>query len=126
LVGRIQILDEVAGGSLDDRKQALGSAPNVVHSFDAAHLASTVNVLGRHHGIQDFAMIHDSFGVHAADTQTMHAVLRGVFVEQYRVDRLAALYEGFRTSAPHVELPEPPARGTFDLEQVHDARFFFA
>jgi DNA-directed RNA polymerase len=126
LVGKLQLLDEVAEGTLEERKQALGSAPNVVHSFDAAHLAATVNTLGRHYGIQDFAMVHDSFAVHACDTPVLHAVLRSCFIEQYRPNRLELLLEGFKKQAPHVSLPEPPPRGDFDLEQVRGAKFFFA
>jgi DNA-directed RNA polymerase, mitochondrial len=126
LVGKIQLSDEVDDGLLNPRKQALGSAPNVVHSFDAAHLARTVNALGRRYGIEDFAMVHDSFGVHACDTATMHAVLRREFVDMYAANWLERLHAGFRASAPHVELPDPPARGSFDVSQVMDARFFFA
>lgn len=127
LVGRVNLLEEVVGGGLEARKQALGSAPNVVHSLDAAHLAATVNVLGRRYGITDFAMIHDSFGVHACDVPVMNAVLRSTFVEQYSGDNLQKLYEGFKSYAPHVDLPPPPARGDFDLEEnVPHAVYFFA
>ena len=126
LVGTVQLMDEVDDGLLNPRKQALGSAPNVVHSFDAAHLARTVNALGRLYDIEDFAMVHDSFGVHACDTATLHAVLRREFVDMYSVNWLERLHEGFREAAPHVDLPAPPARGDFDVSQVTNARFFFA
>lgn len=127
LVGALRLQEEVVGGSLEAHKQALGSAPNIVHSFDAAHLARTVNALGRHYGITDFAMIHDSFGVHAADVDAMNAVLRSEFVAMYSADRLAELHAGFKAYAPHVDLPPPPARGDFDLAgNVPGAVFFFA
>lgn len=126
LVGRLAMLSPVKGGTLDAKKQSLGSSPQVVHSFDASHLASTVNTLGAR-GISDFAMIHDSFGVHACDTPMMNAVLRRAFVTQYAPNRLVELAEGFRSFAPHVDIPEPPARGTFDLAaNVPSAPFFFA
>lgn len=127
LVGRIALRTEVADGVLAARKQALGSAPNIVHSFDASHLAMTTNTLGRHYDIVDFAMIHDSYGVHACDTPALHAVLRAEFVALYSVDRLRELRDGFRARAPHVDIPEPPTRGSFDLEaNVPNAPFFFA
>lgn len=126
LVGTLVMMEEAEGGGLDAKKQSLGSSPQVVHSFDAAHLASTVNTLGAR-GIEDFAMIHDSFGTHACDTPTMNAVLRRTFVAQYEPNRLAELAEGFRAFAPHVDIPEPPARGSFDLAaNVPKAAFFFA
>lgn len=126
LAGRVQLVDELDGSGLQPRKQALGSAPNVVHSFDAAHLARVTNVLGREYDVADFAMIHDSFGVHACDTPAMHAVIRSEFVAMYAEDQLARLHAGFRAAAPYVELPDPPERGCFDLSSVRDARFFFA
>lgn len=127
LVGQMRYLKEAPGGALDARKQALGSAPNVVHSFDAAHLAATVNTLGGQYGVEDFAMVHDSYGTHAADTTTMHAVLREEFVAMYREDHLERLAERFRRDAPMIDLPSPPVRGDFDLESnVPKSRFFFA
>jgi len=126
LAGQVYLYPD-ATQTIDARKQAAGASPNVVHSFDAAHLALTVNALGRHYGVQDFAMIHDSFGVHAADVAAMHAVLRAEFVRMYEPDRLAELHAGFRERAPHVDLPDPPPRGGFDLAgNVPNARFFFS
>lgn len=126
LVGRIQLVEEAPGGGLDATKQALGASPQIVHSFDAAHLAATVNRCGAL-GITDFAMIHDSFGCHAADTATMNVVNRAAFCDQYRPDRLVELAEGFRRYAAHVDIPTPPARGSFDLDaNVPNAAFFFS
>ena len=49
------------------RVQALASAPNIIHSFDAAHLSMTVNA-GAERGISAWAMIHDSFATHAGSS----------------------------------------------------------
>ncbi|MDB5317097.1 MAG: DNA-dependent polymerase domain protein [Rhodospirillales bacterium] len=126
LSGKIVLHEEAEGGGLDAKKQALGSAPQIVHSFDASHLAATVNTLGRR-GITDFAMVHDSFATHAADTTTMNAVLRRTFVDLYTPDRLVELAEGFHRYAPHVVIPSPPSRGTFDLQaNVPGSQFFFS
>ena len=43
LCGRVNLNKEVQNGALTDKKQALGSSPNFIHSFDASHLALTVN-----------------------------------------------------------------------------------
>ncbi|WP_458098574.1 DNA-directed RNA polymerase [Roseomonas sp. WA12] len=126
LVGALRLVEEVPGSPLDAKKQALGAAPNVVHSFDASHLASTVSACARHYGMKDFAMIHDSYGTHAADTTTMSAVLRSTFVKMYSVNQLERLAEGFALAAPHVDLPPPPARGSFDITEVTKAPFFFS
>ena len=127
LVGKVDTIEETPGGGLDVKKQALGVSPQVVHSFDAAHLAATVNACAEGYGISAFSMIHDSFGTHAADTGIMQAVNRECFVRQYTPDRLVELAEGFKAYAPHVDIPDPPARGSFDLAaNVPAARFFFS
>jgi len=36
------------------------------------------------------------------------------------------LHDGFKAYAPHVQLPPPPARGTFNIEEVHGSEFFFS
>lgn len=128
LVGTLQLREEIEGSSLPARKQALGAAPNFIHSFDAAHLALTVNACFEE-GIRSFAMIHDSYGTHAANTTTLNRVLREKFVEIYREDWLARLYDEVSAYAPEADIPSPYAehpRGSFNIEEVLDAEFFFS
>jgi DNA-directed RNA polymerase len=114
-----------SGDELLPRKQAHGSAPNYVHSFDAAHLSMTV-AAAHDEGVNHFAMIHDSYGTHAANTTRLAAVLREQFVEIYKRDWLRELYAELREKHPHVNIPEPPERGDFDITQVLKAPFFFS
>lgn len=107
------------------RKQALGSAPNLVHSFDAAHLSLTVNA-AHAAGINSFAMIHDSFATHARQTTLLARILREEFVAIYKRDWLSEIYTQISDKYPDIDIPEPPPRGTFDIEQVLDAPFFFS
>lgn len=128
LVGRAQFFEEVAGGLIDAKKQALGAAPQVVHSFDAAHLARTVVRANRDHGVVDFAMIHDSYGCHAGRTEALAHTLRASFRDIYKVDWMGVLAEKFRAQGRDlgVEIADPPARGTLDIDGVMDAEFFFS
>jgi DNA-directed RNA polymerase len=125
LCGRLLLHEECPTVTLRPSKQALASAPNVIHSFDAAHLSMTV-VAGAARGISHWAMIHDSYGTHAANTQALAGVLREQFRVIYAQDWLKRLYDGFRAYAPHVEIPLPPARGGFDIDEVLRAEFFFS
>lgn len=116
---------------LASNKQAAGIAPNFVHSLDAAHLLNTVNLAGEF-GLTSFAMIHDSFGVHACDTGLLNAVLREAFVEQYAApvlenfrDYIAEQLEAVDPEAVAL-LPPLPAPGSLDLDAVKDSEFFFA
>ena len=109
-------------------KQMSGLAPNWIHSHDAAHLMITVNNC-KDHGIDDFAMIHDSFGCHAADVELLNAVTREGFIEMYRGDVLADFYWSLEEQLPpdvFAALPPPPEMGDLDIEAVRDSEYFFA
>jgi DNA-directed RNA polymerase len=110
------------------RRNALGISPNVIHSFDAAHMMATVNGM-LDAGITGFAMVHDSYGTHACDVQEMAITLREKFIEMYEVDQLARFRQQLVDQVPTEladRLPAPLVRGDFDLEQVREALYFFA
>src|SRR5206468_2856576 len=67
---------------IDSRKQADGIVAHLVHSLDAAHMMLTVNRL-QTGGVHHFAMVHDSFGVHASDIDFLNRALREEFVRIY-------------------------------------------
>jgi DNA-directed RNA polymerase len=75
LVAKLNV--PVESDSLLLRKQAGGSAPNYVHSFDAAHLSMTV-AAARDEGIESFSMIHDSYGTHAGKTPKLAHLIHGI------------------------------------------------
>lgn len=113
------------------RRQTSGIAPNFVHALDASHLLSTVN-LATGHGLSSFAVIHDSFAVHAADTTLLNAVLRESFVQQYSEPVLERFRDEIvdqlsKVSPDLVEkIPALPATGKLDLDSVRESDFFFA
>jgi len=125
LCGEMTVDGEELEAPIMPRKQALGAAPNFIHSFDAAHLSATVRASWER-GMRSFAMIHDSYGVHPSNTTELSAILRSTFVEIYREDWLAKLSESLTAAHPNVELPPLPTRSTFNIEQVLDAPFFFS
>ena len=127
LLGRLILWDEDVDLGLSARKQTLSSAPNVIHSFDAAMLIETALQVHEDFDVSSFAFVHDSYGTHAADTDKLAYTLRAVAVQFYEVDRLEEFHDYITSYIPdEVELPEPPTRGTFDVEQVRHARYFFA
>lgn len=111
---------------LNKRKQTAGISPNFVHSMDASHLMLTVNK-ALDEGIKCFAMVHDSYATHAADTCKLGQVLRKMFVEQYSSDVLAAFAEDIKAQLPDdAMLPPLPKKGKLRLDEVLDAKYFFA
>lgn len=129
LQGRIQVVMQSATDKLDARKQANGISPNFIHSCDASHMMLTT-VRATQEGIKSFAMIHDSFGTTAAETEDLFRIVRESFVEMYTDMDVLDNFRGEivrQLSAEAVgELPELPKRGSLDLSGVLASRFCFA
>ncbi len=126
LAGRIWVYKENPQSTLDLRKQSAGSAPNLVHSFDAAHLFLTVERFAGSSEAPSLALIHDSYGTHAADVEKLGRCIREAFVEIYSQNWIEKLQAEFTAYAPHAMLPEPPEPGDFEVEKVLGAEFFFS
>lgn len=117
------------------RKEKAGNAvsPNVIHSFDAAHLHKTVNAAVRE-GYTDLLLIHDSFATLAADTDRFQQIIKEQFVDMYSGDIFRAFMEGVIDQAP----PESrealrnklqgllPEAGNLDPQEVLRSRYAFA
>ena len=58
----------------------LGMVPNFIHSFDALHMQNVIIEL-HDKGIQDIWAVHDSFGVHPRDVDTLREIVNRTFVE---------------------------------------------
>lgn len=116
---------------VDPQRQAQSIAPNFVHSLDSSHLMATVE-LGSLNDLHDWHMVHDCFGVHACDTDILHACIRESFVEQYSSNVFAAFREELEAQLlehnPKLikELPPLPAVGNLKIESVREAEYFFA
>lgn len=116
--------------NINRARQVSGIAPNFVHALDAAALMMTVNGC-LETGIKHYHMIHDSYGVHAADTEILARVLREQFVRLYQGNDVLNLFLSDVCSlCPEMEdklraLSLPRHRG-LDLEKVKKAVYFFA
>lgn len=115
---------------LDNRKQASGIAPNFVHSQDASHLQLTVSKAKRVYGITAFAMIHDSFGTHAAKAGSMFKAVRETMVDTYtKYDVIEEFYKQFADQLHEGQLekmPPVPSKGSLDLSEILESPFAFS
>lgn len=118
---------EDADGSplLDTRRQASAMPPNFVHSLDASHLMRTVTACAEG-GMEDFALIHDSYGTHAANSQALADTLRAEFVRMYSETDILADLKAELEDQSGVALKALPPHGTLDLQQVLQSAYFFA
>ncbi len=114
---------------LSKHRQSNGVAPNFVHSMDGAAMRRCIN-LAMDHGIETFAMIHDSYATHAGDTEAFFRLIRVSFSNMYQE---ADVLDEFRQDLirqfddEHIQkLPPLPTVGNLDLEQLIGSDFFFA
>ena len=111
---------------LHSRQQRNGASPNVVHSYDSSCLHKAVNY-AQMVGIQSFMMIHDSYGVLAADADDMLMCAKKAFIEVFSIDQLAELKRQIANLLPpEAKLPELPEKGDLDIHCIEDSNYFIS
>jgi DNA-directed RNA polymerase len=125
LFGRMRLKMQGMTTGIDKVRARNGIAPNFVHALDASHMVMAVNEAASR-GMANFSLIHDDFGVHAADTEEFSDVIRLTFVRMY-YDRnwLMAWKKEMERLDEDLELPDPPEMGDLDVLQVLDSKYFF-
>ena len=114
--------DEEAPVSL--AKQVQASIPNIVHCWDGTHW-QCVALMAKDEDI-DTAGVHDSIWFHASNADRGGEIIRITFVSMHEEDQCMALWEYWSEQYPELDLPKPPARGDFDLNEVLMAPYFFS
>ena len=73
-------------------------------------------------------MIHDSFGTHAANTTAFFRIIRETFVDLYEnYDPFEEIYYQTKKALDDQgKIPQPPAKGTLDIEGVIESLYAFA
>jgi DNA-directed RNA polymerase len=122
---RLKVYQDDDKRKIDVTKQVNGIVAHLVHSMDAAHMMRTTNRLHAE-GIRHFAMVHDSYGVHACDVDLLNRVLREEFVGIYSEPVLQNFLDQQRKAHPGISLPDPPQTGDLDIRQVLSSPYFFA
>jgi DNA-directed RNA polymerase len=113
-------------GTVDRSKTRTGASPNFIHSLDASHLTMTINRC-RDIGIDDFAMVHDSYGTHAPNMEAMSQLLRESFVDMYEQNDVLSQLRLHACSILGTEdVPEPPSKGALDIRNVLKSKYFFS
>lgn len=97
--------------------QRAGVAPNFVHSIDSTHMIMTINMTN---GL-DLAMIHDDYGTHAGNTQELFVIIRKSFYELYT--KYSPLEDW--AAQVNVDTSTMPEYGTYDIENIMNADYFF-
>jgi len=121
VLGRLSI--RTAKSNVNKRQQKNGIAPNLIHSLDATLMYLTVEKL-RKQGVDNFMLIHDSFGVPANDVAKLNHAVRESFVELFKED---PLFDWVDQILPHlVESSGEVMINTLDLDEVMQSTYFFS
>ena len=115
----------ILSDQIDVQHMRSGIAPNFVHSLDATHMMRTINV-AFNEGIEDFACIHDDYGVHAADTDRFFNIIREEFVGMYTDTNPLEKFKEEQEENLEVVLPDIPASGNLDITEVLNSEYFFS
>lgn len=122
--------------TIDAARMRSSVAPNFVHSMDAAHLQLTISTCLNAYDAGDitsemsFAMVHDSFGVHAADMDVFGQCIRKAFHWMYTENDVLADF--LVSNVPIIDaeqaadIPAAPAEGALNLDEVLNSQFFFS
>lgn len=130
---RVQFRVNKRVGRVNTHSQKNSSAPNLIHSLDSSLLHLTVKKCHAK-GVNAFALIHDSYGVHPNDVPILNVAVREAFVEIFNQD---VLYDwaievltnaGFSMEQIMVILEELeyPLLDTLDFREVLEAIFMFS
>ena len=101
-------------------------SPNFIHQLDSSCLQLAV-VKASELGVDNFSLIHDSFGVLSPDSEKMALALREAFCEIYSHDVLANWAMEMKqmlSEKNQKKFPNLPEKGTLDLELVKKSVFF--
>jgi len=113
-----------SSNEVDAKAVSQAIPPNFIHSLDASHMFCTIHRMIEH-GIEDYAMIHDSFGCHAPNVDAMRTFTKEEFYAMHKQNLLQQFKEDIEYDLG-VEIPDIPQGGTLDIECVLESDYFFA
>ncbi len=106
------------------RRQVDGTPPNYIHSVDSTHKFMTARACRRKN--VDFAHVHDKFLSHAATSKDLGIILREEMIALHREPLLDKLVAYWRGKYPDIHFAQPPETGTYDINELVNAPYFFS
>lgn len=114
--------------TFDTRKSRSSVAANFVHSLDSGHMQLSI-LYGLESGIQDYFLIHDSFGTLGADTWIFYHSIRASLADMYEHTCVFSQFEKEcrnRLSDPNKDLAQVPTKGDLDPASVLNSEYCFS
>jgi DNA-directed RNA polymerase len=108
---------------INKQQQGNGIAPNLVHSLDATLMYLTVEKC-KTQGVDNFMLIHDSFGVPANDVHKLNTAVRESFVELFEGNPLDDWIN--QVSPAHAQGAKDIMINTLDINEVLNSTYIFS
>jgi DNA-directed RNA polymerase len=126
---RSQITAQTEAPGIDKNAAASAVAPCFVHSYDACHLQMVVKEAGEQ-GIENVALVHDSFGCHAGLATQFRSVISHTFYHLYTDnDPLSMVLEESKSqllSDKRLPSRDDVSTGDYSIEEVCLSSYAFA
>jgi len=118
---KVDVLSKDTGEKIPCRRSfASGISPNVVHSYDAAHMANTIVGFNG-----SFAAVHDSFSAHADEIGFLQEVTKMTFIAQYNVPNFFDVLQDTLMLNKNSFIMPQPTIGSLNLDNLKDSKYFF-
>lgn len=121
--------DKSTANPIDPFSSRNGISPNVIHSYDASHMALTILKL-KEQKVDDFMMIHDSFSVLPEHSWLLYDTVRDMFVYQYQDHCMYMnLYKSVIAKLKNPDVLKNlkfPTKGDLDLTLIKQSDYCFS
>jgi DNA-directed RNA polymerase len=118
---RVDVLNKETGERVPCRRSfASGISPNVVHSYDASHMANTIISFNG-----SFGAVHDSFSSHASEVDFLQEVTKMTFMAQYDVENFFDILQDTLMDNKESFTFKQPELGNLDLSEITNSKYFF-
>jgi len=118
---KVDVLNKETGERVPCRRSyASGISPNVVHSYDASHMANTIVSFNG-----SFGAVHDSFSSHASEIDFLQEVTKMTFIAQYDVDNFFNILQDNLMDNKDTFTFNQPELGSLELSDVNNSEYFF-
>jgi DNA-directed RNA polymerase len=120
-VVKVDVLNKETNEKVPCRRSfASGISPNVVHSYDAAHMANTITSFNG-----SFGAVHDSFSTHASEVDFLQEVTKMSFIAQYDVENFFDVLQDTLMLNRETFTFQQPELGNLELFEVTNSKYFF-
>jgi len=121
-LGKISLRQNIPD-TINTSKMVNGITPNIIHSLDATLMYYTLEKLIAQ-GLDSFALIHDSYGVHAADTELLQKTVREAYYEIFSNDILVDIVDQIDSS--RTKEAKELIIDDLDVSLVKESKYFFS